>query len=194
MKENIQHLRKILRNYSLATGFCDKNHSVQIASMMSIIGDESSRIIYRLVLRYERYLFNSFKQETEETYLHAAHDSGKAFVHKRPKAARKVVAVKDVTLVDTVQTCKSSEETKQQLDKGASCNIVSLKTLQKIVVKSLNLSDLRIVLRAFGGFQRRVQGTYTLSIRTQRNKVHNLVFEVVEYDHCPFLSAEASSS
>ncbi|KAG8245972.1 hypothetical protein J6590_037177, partial [Homalodisca vitripennis] len=60
--------------------------------MMSIIGDETSRIIYRLMdeperttvyevlhllgrkltpelnIRYERYLFNSTKLETEETY------------------------------------------------------------------------------------------------------------------------------
>ncbi|KAG8322479.1 hypothetical protein J6590_022929 [Homalodisca vitripennis] len=78
-------------NYSLATRLCDKYHSVQEVSMMSIIGDKASRIIYRLMdepettvnevlrvleqkltpelnIRYKRYLFNSTKQEMEETY------------------------------------------------------------------------------------------------------------------------------
>ncbi|KAG8294606.1 hypothetical protein J6590_006771 [Homalodisca vitripennis] len=79
-------------NYSLATRLCDKDHSVQVVSMMNIIGDEASRIIYRLTdepertmvnevlhvlkqklppemnIRCERFLFNSTKQETEEAY------------------------------------------------------------------------------------------------------------------------------
>ncbi|KAG8333211.1 hypothetical protein J6590_005966 [Homalodisca vitripennis] len=90
-RENVQ-LFKMFSNYSLATRLYDKDHSVQVASMMSIIGDEASRIIYRLMdelertmvnyvlcvleqklppdfnIWYERYLFNLTKHEMEETY------------------------------------------------------------------------------------------------------------------------------
>ncbi|KAG8242084.1 hypothetical protein J6590_072627 [Homalodisca vitripennis] len=57
--------------------------------------------------------------------------------------------------------------------------IAGLKTLQRIVgVKSLNLSEFKF-------------NYYTLRIHKQRNNIHDLVFEVVEHDHCSLLSAEA---
>ncbi|KAG8249735.1 hypothetical protein J6590_015237 [Homalodisca vitripennis] len=54
MRENIQHFRNMLSNYSLATRLCDEDHSVQVASMMSAIGDEVSRIINKLMDEPER--------------------------------------------------------------------------------------------------------------------------------------------
>ncbi|KAG8278376.1 hypothetical protein J6590_021277 [Homalodisca vitripennis] len=182
MRENIQHFRKIFSNYSLATRLCDEDHSVQIALMMSVIGDEASRIIYRLMdepertmmnevlcvleqkltsefnIQYERYLFNLIQQETEETYQEyfmrlMTQEDDQTVLKIEKRQGQGVFATLKIIRRDSgvVDVCFP-------LDTGASCNIVGLKTLQRIVgIKSLNLSESRAVLRPFSVSQIRIQ-------------------------------------
>lgn len=88
---------------------------------------------------------------------------------------------------DQSQVC----DVKCQLDTGASCNIIGEKNLLKIINKTkVLLKPCYTILRAFGGTQIKPRGIYALKIR-RLNKIFCLDFIVVEYEHCPLLSAQA---
>ncbi|KAL1446555.1 hypothetical protein WDU94_005570 [Cyamophila willieti] len=78
-----------------------------------------------------------------------------------------------------------------QLDTGAECNVIGYEQLNQIVEQGecLLLEPTHVRLRAFGGTPITVVGSYTLKVR-KYNDLYNIVFIVVDKDHCPLLSAE----
>ncbi|KAI5707774.1 hypothetical protein M8J77_009608 [Diaphorina citri] len=80
---------------------------------------------------------------------------------------------------------------KCQLDTGADCNVIGYKQLKDILGQGecVLLEHTNIKLRAFGGTPIAVVGSYTLKVR-RYNNMYNIVFIVVDKDHCPLLSAK----
>lgn len=94
--------------------------------------------------------------------------------------------------LQVIDTKSKKQDVNFQLDTGASCNIIGEITLKKI----LNTDRLILnkgtapILKAFGGTKIESKGTIELKVR-RHNKLFTLHFVVVEYDHCPMLSAKA---
>ncbi|KAI5754516.1 hypothetical protein M8J77_009180 [Diaphorina citri] len=160
VRDNIQFFTRMWKEYLVASGTEKEPEKKKVALLMNVIGCEAAKIVFKIVnieeegittdkvlealkkkmspeinVRYERFVFNSMKQEEEEdyqTYFMRLNDQIKLCEYKameeeimidkiicsikNMKMKEKLWLRENLKLTDVVQMCKADEESKKQLE------------------------------------------------------------------------------
>lgn len=109
--------------------------------------------------------------------------------HNQFKINNKVMSEKGVFVTLKVILKDDSEKNVCfQLDTGACCNVIGEKALNKIFNrKNIELSPCTSILTAINGTRLGVKGKCYIKVRKDE-KIHDICFIIVDYDHMPILS------